>query len=261
MNAETASAGVATPPTELDPRWCALVARDPEADGTFYYSVATTGVYCFPSCRARLANPKNVRFHRTREDAERAGFRPCKRCKPDRERRAREISPATIELTIAQSSIGFVLVARSAAADAGVNAVLLGDDPEALRRDLQHRFPGATLIEGGVALDALTATVIRCIEAPARGLDVPLDMRGTEFQQSVWRALRAIPTGRTASYSQIAGQLGMPNAARAVAQACAANPLAVLVPCHRVVRSDGELSGYRWGVERKRALLEREASV
>jgi AraC family transcriptional regulator of adaptative response/methylated-DNA-[protein]-cysteine methyltransferase len=161
-----------------------------------------------------------------------------------------------IRFAIGQSSLGLALVAESAR---GICAVLLGDDRDALRRDLQERFPGATLIDGDEKLSALAAGVIDPVESPARGLDLPLDLRGTEFQQTVWRALCQIPAGSTATYTEIASRIGRPTAARAVAQACAANALAVVVPCHRVVRSDGRLSGYRWGMERKRALLEREA--
>jgi AraC family transcriptional regulator of adaptative response/methylated-DNA-[protein]-cysteine methyltransferase len=161
-----------------------------------------------------------------------------------------------IQLSLGQSSLGLVLVAQSAS---GICAVLLGDDRDALRRDLQERFPDATLIEGDEKLSALAARMIDPVESPARGLDLPLDLRGTEFQRSVWQALRKIPAGSTATYTEIAGRIGRPTAARAVAQACAANALAVVIPCHRVLRSDGRLPGYRWGIERKRSLLEREA--
>jgi AraC family transcriptional regulator of adaptative response/methylated-DNA-[protein]-cysteine methyltransferase len=161
-----------------------------------------------------------------------------------------------IHYAVHLSSLGLVLVAQSAQ---GVCAVLLGDDRQVLRSDLKDRFPGATLIEGDAKLSALAARVIESVESPAHGIDLPLDLRGTEFQRSVWKALRDIPAGTTASYLDIANRIGLPKSARAVAQACAANPLAVVVPCHRVVKSDGKLSGYRWGVERKRALLAREA--
>jgi AraC family transcriptional regulator of adaptative response/methylated-DNA-[protein]-cysteine methyltransferase len=241
-------------PTEKDPRWQAVVARDPAADGTFYYSVKTTGVYCFPSCAARPALPKNVRFHPTREDAERAGFRPCKRCKPDQGGRA----GGEIRFILTESSLGPLLVAQS---DRGVCAVLFGEESDALRRDLQARFPRARLTEGGADLGILAAKVVDLVESPGRGLDVPLDLRGTAFQQAVWQALREIPAGSTASYTDLARRIGQPKAVRAVAQACAANALAVVVPCHRVVKSDGSLSGYRWGAERKRTLLEREGAI
>lgn len=342
-----------------DPRWASVVARNPDADGTFYYSVKTTGVYyCRPSCAARLARPENVHFHPTREDAELAGYRPCKRCKPDqpslaeqnaakvtdacrlietaetvpslealathigmsayhfhrvfkrvsgltprayaaahREQRVRHelgrsgtvteaifdagygsngrfydtsnevlgMTPTNyraggaktdIRFAIGDCSLGAILVAQS---ERGVCAILMGDDPEALARDLQDRFPRANLIGGDEAFEHLVATVVGFVEAPGIGLDLPLDVRGTAFQQRVWQALRGIPAGQTASYTEIADRIGAPSAVRAVAQACAANALAVAIPCHRVVRNDGGLSGYRWGVARKRALLEREA--
>ena len=344
--------------TVSDPRWTAVVARDAAADGTFFYSVKTTGVYCRPSCAARLARPENVSFHPTRADAERAGFRPCKRCKPDqpplaeqhaatvaevcrliesadsvtsleqlarhggmstwhflrvfkavagvtprayaaahRARRLRDqldqggtvtdaiydagynsssrfyaqadavlgMTPSryraggadtAIRFAIGECSLGAILVAASAR---GVCAILLGDDPDALARDLQDRFPRAEIIGADAGFEQTVARVVTSVEAPRLGLDLPLDVRGTAFQQRVWQALRDIPAGETASYAQVAGRIGMPKAARAVAQACAANPLAVAIPCHRVVRNDGALSGYRWGVERKRTLLDREA--
>jgi AraC family transcriptional regulator of adaptative response/methylated-DNA-[protein]-cysteine methyltransferase len=343
--------------TEADPRWAAVVARDRGADGAFYYSVKTTGVYCRPSCGARLPRPENVRFHASRAAAEQAGFRPCKRCKPDQPapearqarkvaeicryieaaeeiptlkqlarkaglspyhfhrlfksvtgltprgyavaRRARRVrdglrksgtvteamfdagfsssgrfyaasdrmlgmSPrrfraggagTDIRFAIGDCSLGSVLVANS---DRGVCAILLGDDPDALARELQDQFPRANLIGGDAGFERLVARVVAFVEAPARGLDLPLDIRGTAFQQRVWQALRKIPTGATASYADIARRIGAPKSVRAVAQACAANRLAVAIPCHRVVCNDGGLSGYRWGVERKRALLDRE---
>jgi AraC family transcriptional regulator of adaptative response/methylated-DNA-[protein]-cysteine methyltransferase len=243
-------------PTEADRRWSSVVARDPAADGTFYYSVATTGVYCVPSCPARLARPENVRFHPTRQHAEAAGFRPCKRCRPDQRDPMRQWIPDEIRFDIGSFSLGLVLVAQSVR---GICAVLLGDDGDELREDLARRFPGAALVDDGVGLETLTTRVIEFIESPARGLDAPLDMRGSEFQRRVWHALRQIPAGSTASYSDIAHRMGMPGSARAVARACATNPLAVVVPCHRVLTRDGKLSGYRWGVQRKRALLEKEA--
>jgi AraC family transcriptional regulator, regulatory protein of adaptative response / methylated-DNA-[protein]-cysteine methyltransferase len=344
--------------TERDPRWASVLARSPEADGSFFYSVRTTGVYCRPSCPARVARPENVRFYPTREDAERAGFRPCKRCKPhepslveqhsamvtdacrliegaenpptlDQLARNAGVSPfyfhrvfkaitgltprdyagaqrgervrrelgrtpsvtaaiyqsgyssngrfygesqqmlgmtptsyragganAEIRFAVGECSLGSILVAQS---ELGVCAILLGDDPEVLVRDLQDRFPRATLNGGDAAFEQLVSRVVGFIEAPALGLDLPLDVRGTAFQQRVWQALRDIPPGSTASYAEIAQRIGAPRSVRAVAQACAANSLAVAIPCHRVVRNDGGLSGYRWGVERKRALLQREA--
>lgn len=343
-----------------DPRWAAVVARDPAADGKFFYSVKTTGVYCRPSCAARTANPENVTFHRTAADAERAGFRPCKRCKPDQAPRAEQhaamvaelcrfiesaerlptlgelakrsglsayhlhrvfkdvtgLTPkgfaaahrarrlrqeldrsatvtdaiygagygsngrfyaesdrvlgmtptdyraggagATMHFAIGECSLGSILVAQS---ERGVCAILLGDDPERLVRELQDRFPHADLKGGDSAFEKMVAKVVGFVEAPGIGLDLPLDVRGTAFQQRVWQALREIPAGRTMSYTEIARRIGAPKSVRAVAQACAANALAVAIPCHRVVRTDGALAGYRWGVERKRALLDREADA
>jgi AraC family transcriptional regulator of adaptative response/methylated-DNA-[protein]-cysteine methyltransferase len=342
-----------------DERWAAVQARSPEADGIFYYSVRTTGVYCQPSCPSRGARRVNVAFHASRADAEAAGFRPCLRCKPDQpplaERQAAAVAQACrlidaaseepdletlaqacgmsrfhfhrvfkahtgitpkayaaarraehlkqglaraatateaaydagfnssgrfyaatpgvlgmtpgrwraggggeqIRFAVAQCSLGALLVATTAK---GICSILLGDDPDALVRDLQDRFPKAELIGAEPAFEATVAQVVAFVEAPRIGLDLPLDLRGTAFQQRVWQALRAIPAGRTVGYAELAAQLGMPQGARAVAGACAANPVAIAVPCHRVVRNDGSISGYRWGVERKRALLEREGS-
>jgi AraC family transcriptional regulator of adaptative response/methylated-DNA-[protein]-cysteine methyltransferase len=341
-----------------DPRWAAVVARDAKADGQFFYSVRTTGVYCRPSCAARTPRPENVAFHLTAIEAQRAGFRACLRCKPDepslatrhaalvaqmcRLLESSEQLPSLAELAqhaqlstfhlhrvfkritgltpkayatahrakrmrvelvragtvtdaiygagynsggrfyaeadnvlgmtptryraggadteirfaVAQCSLGAILVARS---ERGVCAISMGDDPDALARDLQDRFPQATLVGGDAEFEQWVARVIGFVEAPGLGLDLPLDVRGTAFQQRVWQALRTIPPGETATYSDIAQRIGAPNATRAVAQACASNVLAVAIPCHRVVRRDGTLSGYRWGVERKRALLASEA--
>ena len=165
-------------------------------------------------------------------------------------------APDLFRFAIAPSTLGLVLVATSAA---GVCAVLLGDDAATLADELQGRFPGAAPSDDA-AVRELAARVAAFVERPSAGLDVPLDPRGTAFQRTVWEALRRIPPGETATYTEIATRIGMPTAARAVARACAANPIAVLVPCHRVVRGDGSLSGYRWGVARKRALLDREAA-
>ena len=162
---------------------------------------------------------------------------------------------ARIEFAIGESSLGAILVARS---QRGVCAISLGDDADLLLRELQDRFPRAELVGGDTGFERLVAQVVGMIEQPNLGIDLPLDVRGTAFQQRVWQALGQIPPGQTASYAQIAQRIGSPKAVRAVAQACAANTLAVASPCHRVVRSDGGLSGYRWGVERKRELLLRE---
>jgi AraC family transcriptional regulator, regulatory protein of adaptative response / methylated-DNA-[protein]-cysteine methyltransferase len=247
--------------TLKDPRWKKVLAKDAAADGRFYYSVRTTGVFCRVTCASKPARPENVAFHATPEDARRAGFRPCKRCKPDLGLTAKPVRAGTnsdIRFTIGDCSLGSVLVAQS---PCGVCAILLGDQPNALARDIKERFPGANLDTDDRNLEKLLAQVVRLIEAPARHLELPLDLRGTAFQQRVWRALRRIPPGSTASYSDIATRIGTPTAARAVAQACAANALAVAIPCHRVVRSDGALSGYRWGVERKATLLKREGQA
>jgi AraC family transcriptional regulator of adaptative response/methylated-DNA-[protein]-cysteine methyltransferase len=345
--------------TDIDPRWGRIIARDRTADGQFWYSVATTGIYCRPSCPSRIANPKNVGLHATLAEAKATGFRACKRCNPDgisqdaenaalvaKACRLIEESEETPSLTdlakviglsagyfhrlfkaatgltpkdyaaahragrvraklskgqsvteaiydagfnssgrfyekstdmlgmtpsqyraggvnedirfaVGQSSLGAILVASSAK---GVASILIGDDPDELLRGLQDCFPKAHLIGGDTEYEALVARVVGLVEAPGLGLDLPLDVRGTAFQQRVWQALRAIPAGTTATYSDIACKIGAPKSRRAVAGACAANPIAVAIPCHRVVRNDGSLSGYRWGVERKRALLDREAA-
>jgi len=161
----------------------------------------------------------------------------------------------TIRFAIGQCALGAILVA---ATGQGICAILLGDDPDALARDLQDRFPRAQLEGADAAFDRTVAIVVGFVEAPHIGLALPLDVRGTAFQQRVWEALRAIPAGVTVSYAELAARVGVPAGARAVAGACAANPVAVAIPCHRVVRNDGALSGYRWGVERKRILLNRE---
>ena len=340
--------------------WAAVVRRDRSTDNGFYYAVSTTGVYCRPSCAARLPRREHVQFYATRAEAEKAGFRPCKRCRPDEAPRAerqaaaiakacrlieesdevpgldllaavagmsrfyfhrvfREITGltpkayaaahrasrvrdeltrtstvteaiyeagfnssgrfyatssqtlgmtpmdfraggagASIRFAVGECSLGPILVAASGK---GICAILLGDDAEALTRDLQDRFPNANLIGGDAEFERWMAQVVGFVEAPGLGLDLPLDIRGTAFQRRVWQALSEVPAGSTASYAEIAKKLGAPKAVRAVAQACAANALAVAIPCHRVVRTDGALSGYRWGVERKRTLLKREAQA
>ena len=341
-----------------DERWSAILSRDPSADGQFLYCVTTTGIYCRPGCAARLPRRENVRFHISCEDAENAGFRPCRRCRPNEpplaERRARSVAAAcrmvetsnavptldelaqaagmsrfhfhrvfkdatgvtprayvaayraerartalqasrtvteamydagfdssasfyaaapgmlgmaprtfrdggvgeTIRFAAGECSLGSILVAATAK---GVCTILLGDDPACLVRELEDRFPRAELVGGDGEFESVVAGVVGLVEAPALGHDLPLDIRGTAFQRRVWEALRAISAGTTASYGVIADRIGSPNAARAVARACAANPLAIAIPCHRVVRNDGTLGGYRWGVERKRALLALEA--
>jgi AraC family transcriptional regulator of adaptative response/methylated-DNA-[protein]-cysteine methyltransferase len=163
-----------------------------------------------------------------------------------------------IRFGVGECSLGPILVA---ATEQGICAILLGDDADALVQDLQQRFPKAQLAGGDAAFERWMAQVIGFVDEPSRGLALPLDVRGTAFQQQVWQALRRIPVGSTVSYSELARTLGMPQASRAVAGACAANAIAVAIPCHRVVRSDGEISGYRWGVDRKRALLRHEAEL
>ncbi len=252
-----------------DDRWKRLLQRASSADGQFVYAVKTTGVYCRASCASRLPRPENVVFFASAGHARRAGFRACKRCKPDEFPRGascagkadrtafrRRGQSEDIRFAIGECSLGSLLVAQSAR---GVCAILFGADPGALIQDLQARFPGAILIGNGRGLAKVVARVTGFLDAPAIGHDLRLDMRGTAFQRRVWHALRKIKSGETASYADIAVRIGSPRAVRAVAQACAANPLAVVIPCHRVVRNDGGLSGYRWGVERKRTLLEREA--
>jgi AraC family transcriptional regulator of adaptative response/methylated-DNA-[protein]-cysteine methyltransferase len=164
---------------------------------------------------------------------------------------------STIQFGFADTSLGSLIVARSTK---GVCAILFGDNKRALRRDLEQRFPRAELVEDAAALRNALAGIARFVESPAAGFDFPLDLGGTDFQRRVWSALTKIPAGTTASYADIARKIDAPKSVRAVAQACGANALALAIPCHRVVRSDGALSGYRWGVARKRALLEREAA-
>lgn len=340
-------------------RLAAVRRRDPAADGHFYYSVSTTGVYCNPSCAARPALRQNMAFHDTRAAAERAGFRPCKRCRPElsaRSQREADIaaaacrlieqaeeepslaglaaqvglsphhfhrlfkriigvtpkayagahrqsrvqtklaagSPVTqaiyeagfnspgrfyeaaddmlgmvpssyraggkgeaIRFAFGRSSLGVVLVA---ATERGVCAILLGSNEERLSRDLEARFPNAALTRAEAGFSEWLGRVVAMVDHPQQNqaLGLPLDIRGTAFQRRVWELLRHIPPGETRSYRDVAAELGSPAAVRAVANACAANVLAVAVPCHRVVASNGELAGYRWGLERKRELLKRE---
>jgi AraC family transcriptional regulator, regulatory protein of adaptative response / methylated-DNA-[protein]-cysteine methyltransferase len=356
---ETAHANAARTPARDAERWLAVERRDPAFDGKFVFAVRTTGIYCRPSCASRPAKRENVSFFPTGGEAEQAGYRACKRCRPDKlgapdrhieavshacerieqaeeapklaelakgarlssyhfhrvfkaitgvtpkayaaqtraDRAAAKLrtaetvteaiydagfnsssrfyentdarlgmtpgavrrggAGAVIRFAVGEASLGAVLVA---ATDKGVCAILLGDDPHALVRDLQDRFPNAEFEGGDPAFERTVAEVVGLVEAPGQRLDLPLDIRGTAFQQRVWAALQAIPPGKTATYTEIALAIGQPKAVRAVAQACGANPLAIAIPCHRVVRSDGDLSGYRWGVERKRKLIDREAA-
>jgi AraC family transcriptional regulator, regulatory protein of adaptative response / methylated-DNA-[protein]-cysteine methyltransferase len=355
----TSKANVSLAPTAQDPRWMRVKIRDKSADGVFWYSVATTGVFCRPSCPSRTANPQNVQIHDSPAAARAAGFRPCKRCKPEGasldaqnaaliakackliESRSEpmslqelacavELSPhyfhrlfkARIGLTpkeyasahqasrvrknlqsgpsitqaiydagynsngrfyenaagilgmtprrfrsggqdeeirfaVGQCSLGAILVASTRK---GVVSILIDDEPDALVRTLQDRFPNAQLVGADEEYEQLVARVVGLVESPGANVELPLDVRGTVFQRKVWQALRKIPAGKTASYTDIARRIGAPKAVRAVAGACAANNIAVAIPCHRVIRNDGGVAGYRWGVERKRALLERESA-
>lgn len=353
MNATTPSAG------DTD-RWLAVEQRDEAADGAFVYGVKTTGIYCRPSCGSKAARRKNVVYFDNATDAEQAGFRACKRCRPDRQdpgaeraemiakacqmieeaeeppslealasaagvsryhfhrlfktatgvtpksyaaaARARKLRSeldggasvtraifdagynassrfyeesasrlgmrpkqyrdggrdAHIKFAIGECSLGTVLVA---ATEKGVCAIDFGSNADDLLKQLQDRFPQADLVGGDASFEALVSKIIGYLEMPRGDLDLPLDIRGTAFQHKVWAALRAIPVGQTASYTDIARAIGKPSAVRAVAQACSANRIAVAIPCHRVVRLDGDVSGYRWGVDRKRELLSREAAA
>lgn len=252
----SAKPAAALPFTDDDARWEAVLRRDRAADGAFYFSVRTTGVYCRPACPARLPRRENVRFHASPEEAERAGFRPCKRCKSNL--RNPVGTAEAVRFAIGECWLGSILVAASGK---GVCAILLGDDPAALMRDLRTRFAHARFASTDKELATSLAHVVRWIETPGQTFDLPLDLRGTPFQRRVWAALRDVPPGSTASYAEISVRIGEPQAARAVAQACAANAIAVAIPCHRIRRADGSLSGYRWGATRKRTLLDREASA
>jgi AraC family transcriptional regulator, regulatory protein of adaptative response / methylated-DNA-[protein]-cysteine methyltransferase len=345
-----------TPPAD-DRRWAAVVARDKRADGSFVTAVATTGIYCRPSCAARHPLRQNVRFYETCAEAEAAGFRACKRCRPNapagdsdhaeriaascrlietaetapsldalaahaglspyhfhrvfkattgvtpkaysvahRRKRIGEAlkgdksvteaiyeagfnstgrfyadatpslgmkpgayraggADAEIRHAIAKCTLGKMLVA---ATDKGICALFFGDDPAELEQELRNRFPRARLTKGDRAFKDLVAKVVAYVEAPQKALDLPLDVQGTAFQHRVWTALREIPPGETVTYGDIARRIGKPEAVRAVGTACGANRIAVAIPCHRVVGSTGKLTGYRWGVERKQALLDRE---
>jgi len=236
-----------------DPRWARIAARDTTADGHLWYSVTTSGVYCRPSCPSRLANPKNVQLHDSLESARATGLRPCRRCNPD------GVSDGVheeIRFAVGQTSLGAILVASSTN---GIAAILLGDEPDELVRNLQDRFSNARLIGADRDYEKLVARVVAFVEAPGSALNLPLDVRGTAFQRRVWHALQQIPVGKKVTYAEVARRIGSPTAVRAVAGACAANRLAVAIPCHRVVRHDGSLSGYAWGVERKRELIRKEA--
>ncbi|MEM7397451.1 MAG: bifunctional DNA-binding transcriptional regulator/O6-methylguanine-DNA methyltransferase Ada [Pseudomonadota bacterium] len=340
-----------------DEAWQAVLRRDARFDGKFYYAVTTTGIYCLPSCAARKPKRANTAFYASRFGAEHAGYRACKRCKPDeavgrpawgdrvekacrlieesetpivlselaravgssshhfhrqfknalgitprayaaalQDRRVREalsrgstvtaalyeagfsssgrfysgqsaalgMAPDTFRkggvsehLTFATAPCSFGVV-LAAASQKGLCAILLGESSDALADDLRALFPKASLTEGDADFAATMAAAVALIDVPGKQIELPLDIRGTAFQRRVWEALRKIPAGETRSYSAVATEIGAPDAVRAVASACAANKLAVAIPCHRVVRRDGSMSGYRWGAERKRALLDKE---
>ena len=160
-----------------------------------------------------------------------------------------------ILFAIVESYLGLALVAWT---EKGLCAITLGDDQNVLTEDLRKRFPKAESVEMAPHFGETVERVVAFLESPGTGLELPLDIRGTAFQQRVWMALRAIPPGSTVSYGEIAARIGNPRAVRAVATACASNSIAVAIPCHRVVRKNGDLAGYRWGLKRKRALLDRE---
>jgi AraC family transcriptional regulator, regulatory protein of adaptative response / methylated-DNA-[protein]-cysteine methyltransferase len=343
--------------TQSEQRWKVLAARSPEADAPFYYGVTTTGVFCRPGCASRLPQRQHVRFFDSPSAAAAAGFRPCKRCRPDLSQppddvraavlkacelisaaskpptldelaRAVGLSPhyfqrrfkgitgvtprqyaqqiraqrlqsqlgssgtvtdavfdagysssstfyqqsnealgmkpstyknggdgARIFFTVRDTSLGWILIA---ATEIGVCAIEFGDSHPELEASLRARFPLAELIAGHSPYEQWVQSILAYLDRPAADLDLPLDIRGTAFQRQVWTALRQIPLGETISYTELARRIGQPSAVRAAAQACASNKIAVAIPCHRVVRSDGSLSGYRWGLERKRKLIERE---
>jgi AraC family transcriptional regulator of adaptative response/methylated-DNA-[protein]-cysteine methyltransferase len=245
-------------PLTDDERWQAVQNRDSRYDGQFVTAVRTTGIYCRPSCAAR-PHRRNVTFYDTPQQAEAAGFRACKRCKPD-QAGAASVSHGkggkgmTIRFMIEASSPGYVLVG---ATERGLCSVMLGDSPAALIEVLHDEYPAAR-IEPAADVRQAASAVLRSLSGDPARIDLPLDVRATPFQQQVWDALRRIPYGETRTYSQIAREIGRPDAVRAVASACAANQVALVIPCHRVIREDGTLGGFRWGLERKRALLDQE---
>lgn len=348
------------PANGMDVQWEAVMRRDRSADGTFFYSVRSTGVFCRPSCPSRRPRREHVGFHVSAADAERAGFRPCRRCRPTeapldvrhrqavaaacRAIEASEATPSLDELAagagmsrfhfhrlfktttgvtprayalahraarvrraltanaritdaiyeagfgstgpfyaaadrtlgmtpsafragglgtrirygVGRCTLGSILVAAS---DRGVCAIWLGDEPETLVAQLGRCFPQASLAPPDAEFERWMTAIVGFVDEARPDLDLPLDIQGTLFQQRVWRALAEIPAGTTVTYADVARAIGAPRSVRAVARACAANVLAVAIPCHRVVRSDGSVSGYRWGVDRKRALLARERAA
>lgn len=351
------SAKPSTP--DADACWTAVLQRDAASAATFVYAVRSTGIYCRPTCPSRLPLRRNVEFHPTAQAAAAAGYRPCKRCRPDdahdnarrhatlahvcrliedaerlpsladlaraahmspshfhrtfkaalgvtprayaaakRAERARHtlagavsvtqalhdagyeshstfyadsrealgMSPSayrngargeTLRYAVAPCRLGHVI---AAATSRGICAILLGDQPSSLVAQIERAYPHADWQQPDAAFDRLLKAVVDLIDEPTRSSStLPLDIRGTAFQQRVWQALRAVPPGTTVSYAELARRIGSPKAVRAVGSACAANVLAVAIPCHRAVRSNGDLSGYRWGLQRKRALLDEES--
>ncbi|MEO0411011.1 MAG: bifunctional DNA-binding transcriptional regulator/O6-methylguanine-DNA methyltransferase Ada [Pseudomonadota bacterium] len=347
------------PKAEAHRQWLEAAVAARQEEGRVFIAVVTTGIYCLPDCRARPPKPENVRFFSSMADAEAAGFRACKRCKPRMHgsdgltqriidacqaiadsqsppslaalsaqagvsapqfqrsfkavlglspkdyaaalRRARVacalraaptvtqalydagynaaarfyaeakqtlgMTPSAhraggkgqaIRFALAETALGSLLVAAS---DAGICMLALGDDPGALLQEMEAAYPQAELGAGDARFDAWAAQAAALADEPSRAKSLPLDIRGTAFQQRVWKALQAIPLGETRTYSQIAADIGAPKAVRAVASACAANQHSLAIPCHRVIRRDGGLGGYRWGVERKRALLLKEKAA
>jgi AraC family transcriptional regulator of adaptative response/methylated-DNA-[protein]-cysteine methyltransferase len=337
-------------------RWQAVRDRDERANGRFVCAVRTTGVFCRPTCSSRLALRENVEFFPTSSAAQRAGFRACKRCQPDVDRKspdaeaiaracrlmeqsrnghdaeslaaavgmrpskfhrtfksltgltpkayaiaqrsqqlrttlpksasvgsavhaagfnstgrfyetsARSLgmtprafraggSGETIQFTFGRCSLGLMMVATT---ERGICFLALGDDRADLTKQLQAEFPNAALAPSDRDFDRVVAKITAQVDHPSKALDLPLDVRGTAFQHRVWKKLTEIPRGKMRTYTQIARSLGKPNAIRAVARACATNPVSLLIPCHRVVRTDGSLAGYRWGIERKALLLKAE---
>lgn len=348
-------------PIQANDAWQAIVDRDTDCDGQFVYAVLTTGVYCKPSCPSRQARRENVSFFTSSAAAQQAGYRPCKRCRPEdtpendplrhrilelcrlieqseerltladladhaglspyhlhrqfkqfvgmtpaayvREQRKKRVQSSlqsqssvteslfaagyqstghfykdsqrmlgmsprryqsggknmTIHFAVGECALGSILVAKS---EQGICAISLGDQPEPLLEELQQQFKHAELIGGDKNFEHWVATIVGMVDNPEQKKQpLPLDIQGTAFQQKVWQALQQIPAGETRTYRELAEQIGDPKAVRAVAGACAANKLAVAIPCHRIIRSDGSLSGYRWGVDRKRQLLLKEKAL
>lgn len=359
MSAEMPAKPMEAPRTDAlaEAHWRAVVRRDPQADGEFVYAVRTTGVYCRPSCPSRAAKRQNVKFFDNGRLAAAAGYRPCKRCRPDmqsqRERRNELVMQACLAIEHSQTALSLAQLAQQvgmsphhfhrifraatgltpkafhkavqarrvaaslqtansvtealydagfnsagrfyadaaamlgmapgryrkggagehirhavapcplgwvivAATRTGVCAIEFGDDTQALENRLRARFPAAQFEAADAEFRRWIARMLSYLEQPQGVLELPLDVQGTIFQRRVWQALQAIPAGETASYAEIAEHIGQPGAARAVGRACAGNPVAVAIPCHRAVRADGALSGYRWGAARKAELLRRE---